>query len=290
MLTGSIYRWIFYLIANILRVPLAIELCERPWSLRKKSSIDFFLHPLKSVDGVIVISSFLRQWALKEKRRSKHLRILDLPILVDVEECESKQNQPGEGTCNIIFAGSSSYDTTIEFILESMVFVWEKYPNAKLILTGCREDDPRTEALQNELKNRNVCEKVVLAGYLPRPDLLSLYQSASALLIPLFDDIRSRARFPTKIGEYLCSGKPVVTNKVGEIPRYFTDGENAFICDPGNPRLYAHKIIDAVNPDNHKLAEMVGQNGKLLAKKTFDFRNHDQAIMEFFSVICNQLV
>jgi len=48
-----------------------------------------------------------------------------------------------------------------------------------------------------------------MAGFVPRPELLRLYRQSSLLLAPLFDDVRSEARFPTKIAEYLGSGRPV---------------------------------------------------------------------------------
>jgi glycosyltransferase involved in cell wall biosynthesis len=283
----SLYQWIFYLFSNSLRLPLVIELCERPWNFQRKHILDSFLHPLKSVDGVIVISSFLKEWVSKEKRRSKNLKILDLPILVDSGEYKSLEFRPDKRLYNIVFAASPGYRTTIEFIFDSMTLVWEKYSNARLVITGYREGVPETDWLRTQLDQRDISQKVTLAGYLPRPELLSLYQSASALLVPLFNDVRSKARFPTKIGEYLCSGRPIVTNNVGEIPKYFRDEENAFVCEPDNPNRYAYKIMDAIAPWNHELAEMVGKNGKDLAEKVFNYQSHEKSIVNFFSSICH---
>jgi glycosyltransferase involved in cell wall biosynthesis len=286
ILSRSLNRWIFYITAQILRVPLVIEICERPWVLKRERVIDTFLHPLKSVDGVIVISNFLREWVVKEKRRLKNLKILELPILVDFEETENVPFNRDDGMCNIVFAGSPVYKLTIEFILDSMIIVWEKYPDANLIITGYREGIPELDLLRAQLQQRNVTDKVKIAGYLRRPDLLSLYQSASALLIPLANDVRSKARFPTKIGEYLCSSKPIVTNSVGEIPRYFQDKENAFICDPDEPNLYAKKIMTAIDPRNREFSKMVGINGLHLAKNVFYYKSHSRAISDFFESIC----
>ena len=42
------------------------------------------------------------------------------------------------------------------------------------------------------------------------------------------DNIQAKGGFPTKLGEYLATGNPVVVTKVGEIPNYLIDGVNAF--------------------------------------------------------------
>ena len=81
------------------------------------------------------------------------------------------------------------------------------------------------------------------------PSFSSSTPAAHGLLIPLFDDVRSTARFPTKIGEYLASGRPIVTTAVGEMPRYFEDGVTAFISAPDDPQeLWREDRRTAVRP------------------------------------------
>src|SRR5207302_1804391 len=70
---------------------------------------------------------------------------------------------------------------------------------------------------------------------------------AAVLAIPLFDDVKSTARFPTKLGEYLASGRPVVTNGIGEIPRYLKDGVNAVIVPPGDARVFGQAIAEVLD-------------------------------------------
>src|SRR2546429_2660527 len=41
-------------------------------------------------------------------------------------------------------------------------------------------------------------------------------RDATALLLPLWDDDRSRTRMPNKLGEYLASGKPVIVGRRSE--------------------------------------------------------------------------
>ena len=106
--------------------------------------------------------------------------------------------------------------------------------------------------------------RVDLVGYLSREELLELYDRAYALPIPLFDDLRSRARFPTKIGEYLAAARPVVTNAVGEIPRYFTDGEDAVVCPPGDPVAFGDAVAGLLSDPAR--AARIGERGRRVAE------------------------
>ena len=55
--------------------------------------------------------------------------------------------------------------------------------------------------------------------------------NAKLLALARPDSIQAQGGFPTKLGEYLATGRPVVVTKVGEIPDYLEDGVNAFLSD-----------------------------------------------------------
>ena len=119
------------------------------------------------------------------------------------------------------------------------------------------------------MREPGLAARVDLVGYLSRAELLALYERAHALLIPLFDDQRSRARFPTKIGEYLAAARPVVTNSVGEIPRYFTDGVDAIVCPPGDPVAFGRAIADLLSDPAR--AALIGRRGRRVAETRFHY-------------------
>jgi len=60
----------------------------------------------------------------------------------------------------------------------------------------------------------------------------------------LFDDERSIARFPTKIGEYLAAARPVVTSSIGEVARYLEDATTAYLAAPGDAPAFGRKIVE----------------------------------------------
>jgi glycosyltransferase involved in cell wall biosynthesis len=284
MLVSTFGRWVFYLTAQILNLPLITEVCERPWTLIRENSYGSFrISPLWGVSGAVVISAFLEQWARQEAEQlNKEIAILKVPILVDVYE--QKPSEYSSGSPKVLFAGSPGYDQTLTFILEAMKHVWKSHPECQLVITGCRSSDPAGEWLANSIRVHNLEGLVELAGYLTRQELLERYSQASALLIPLFNDLRSKARFPTKIGEYLASCRPVVTNDVGEVSRYLVDNINAYICVPGEANLYGQKIVEAI--DNPRVAARIGLEGRRTAEQYFHYSIHSKRLGDFFRKLC----
>jgi glycosyltransferase involved in cell wall biosynthesis len=119
------------------------------------------------------------------------------------------------------------------------------------------------------------------AGFVPRTTLLQEYASASVLALPLFDDVQSQSRFPTKLGEYLASGRPVVTNRIGEIPQFLTDGVNAYLPEPGDVATFGQAIMRLL--EDPSTGQALGSAGRQVAEHHFHYANYGPALCEFFS-------
>jgi len=281
-------RAVFIGLLRSLGVPVVMELNERPWSLRDdRTSIEKRVSPLTGVAGVVSISSYLTEWARAEgARRGRPIGIAEVPILVDM--AEQPPPRPWPQYPMVLFAGAPEYDSTVDFIVQAMESVWERFPDCKLTITGGRPADPAAVSLSRHLASAHPGHdgRVLFVGYLTRSELLDLYQDATALLIPLFDDVRSKARFPTKIGEYLASARPVVSTTVGEMARYFVDGETAFLSRPGDARAYGERICSAIA--DTELARKVGAAGREVAREHFAYQLWGQSLFDFFGQVSEQ--
>jgi len=111
---------------------------------------------------------------------------------------------------------------------------------------------------------------------LPHDEAVAIMKSAACLVLARPDSQQARAGFPTKLGEYLATGVPVVVTKTGEIPRYLQDGVNAFLAEPGDIKGIADKI-SLVLSDGEKAAR-VGAEGRKVAERCFDWHNHAEAL------------
>jgi glycosyltransferase involved in cell wall biosynthesis len=256
------------------RFPVIIDLREAPWALKsKRTPVEKMVSPLWGADGVICISHFLKDWAEEENQRTgRNVRLIEVPILVDVNEIKPAAAPPTGKT--VLFAGSPVYDETLRFLVAAMELVWERHADCHLVITG-----GPTEATLG-LAARGKGGKVRHAGFVERSVLLREYAAATVLAVPLFDDVRSHARFPTKLGEYLASGRPVVTNRVGEIPRYLKDGVSACVTAPGDLAAFAEAICRLL--EHQTSAHAIGRSGRQVAEQHFHYANHGAKICELF--------
>jgi glycosyltransferase involved in cell wall biosynthesis len=267
-----------------LGVPAVTELNEVPgtygWAPARVAPV---LSQLFGVDGALVISAWLEQWAAAEAARlHRRVRLLEVPIVVDTDEVT-----PGERVTSpptFVYAASTEYLHDLSFVLRSLHGAWERFPEAGLLVTGMSrqraEDVIREQGFDADVGSG----RVTVCGYLSRPALLEVYREATALLIPLHDDLRSRARFPTKLGEYLAAGAPVVTCRVGEVERFLRDGESAFVAEPDEVASFAAKMVEVLEDKDR--AGAVAAEGRRVAERNFAYGAQGRRLRDFILEVC----
>jgi glycogen(starch) synthase len=104
-------------------------------------------------------------------------------------------------------------------------------------------------------------EGVQLVGALPHEQVLALFASARAVIVPsvVLDAC------PTVVLEAMAAGRPVVAADSGGIPDMVVDGETGFLVPPGDASALAH-AIDAVLSDP-KTAKAFGAAGHRRARE-----------------------
>ena len=276
----------FLALLRRLGVPVVREIDEIPWAYdRAKGLLARLWSPIDGMAGVIAISAELRDWALRQAHgRRRRLQVVEVPILVDLDE-QQPAPYPTDDPL-VVFAGAPGYESTIRFVFAAMAEVWRTHPECRLAVTGAQTGDPRSDWLRAAVREDGLGDRVDLVGYLDRAELLDLYARAHALLIPLFYDERSRARFPTKIGEYLAAARPVVTSDVGEIPRFFTDGVDALVRPAGEPVAFGRAVVELL--DDPARAALIGQRGRELAERRFHYTLYAEPLARLFATVCGR--
>jgi glycosyltransferase involved in cell wall biosynthesis len=117
-------------------------------------------------------------------------------------------------------------------------------------------------------------------------EVIRTMKGASCLVLARPDSLQARAGFPTKLGEYLATGRPVVVTKVGEIPDFLMDEVSAYLVDASGDRSdlaekIAEKILNVFS-DLEK-AEKIGVEGRTVALKCFDWRVYSLPLNEWLA-------
>ncbi len=172
----------------------------------------------------------------------------------------------------------------VDILIEAFSKVNKSINNCKLILFG--------EAIEADLAvlkkltfDLGLKDKVVFAGKVERAKIPDFLGNAKALVLARGNSARAEGGFPTKLGEYLSTGKPVVVTDVGEIGKYLKDRDSAFIAEPDNVDSFAAKMLEVF--DDYERALVVGDKGKIIAKEAFDYLVQSRRIDNFLKNIRN---
>jgi glycosyltransferase involved in cell wall biosynthesis len=130
-----------------------------------------------------------------------------------------------------------------------------------------------------QIEKLNLSEKIHYGGEINRNAIPSILLNAKLLVLPRPDSKQAQGGFPTKLGEYLASGKPVCATRVGEIPDYLIDNESVFFAEPGSVDSFADAISRSMNNPNQSIK--VGLNGKKVAETYFNKDIQSKLLFDF---------
>lgn len=236
-------------------------------------------------NGTLVISALIEERVRAAAQRLKRPLIIQrIPILVDVKEFHPAEPAPpclNQDIPQFVWCGGvAGYAQDVDFMIRALARVIQKGMKCQLtIVGGVREDDRRR--VMEYARSHGVADAVVLTGYIGDDQLDSLYRSAAALLLPLFDDDRSRTRMPTKLGGYLASATPVITCHVGDLTYLLSHERNAYIGPPGDELAFAENMCSVLR--DRVTARKIGAAGRRVCETEIHYEVHSARLADFFS-------
>jgi len=229
----------------------------------------------KSMDGLIVLSNYLKKQAIKNKVVPN--RILLLPHFIDLST-PIFQSPKDNSYIKIGFFGSATKERGFFDLIEAFRILNQKYGNMILIISGKLPDVIISEIqpILNELGNH-----LQFTGFISTEALKQMQQSCDILVNPPQNSIGSQAAFPTKFGEYFATAKPVVSTKTGDIINYFTNKKELVLVEPSSPPALADGIEFLIK--NEIEANRIGLNGYNWARANLDYLTNANKLLSFIS-------
>jgi glycosyltransferase involved in cell wall biosynthesis len=169
----------------------------------------------------------------------------------------------------------------VENAISAFSLISEKYPDLKFYIIGSAKSSLDYENLQKQVKELNLEERIKFTGQLQRDAVPEYICHAVLLILTRPNNVRAQGGFPTKLGEYLATGNPVVVTSVGDIPKYLIDGENAFVSNSADPTEFSLKMDQALS--NPEVSKAIGVRGRDLAYGIFNYKVQAKNIEHFLS-------
>ncbi len=109
------------------------------------------------------------------------------------------------------------------------------------------------------------CPGIFYTGSEPFERVKLYLQSADVLILKQENEATEMARWPIRFGDYLASGRPIATGKLGEVGRIVSEAKCGASVKPGNQRDLARAVLELLKEPG--MGEIMGRNARAMAEQ-----------------------
>ena len=244
--------------------------------LAQRMKESFRLWATRRATGMMVISK-----ALKEYYHKKGIHNIEIVnMFVDSSRFNIKQEDSRQdyiGYCGKV----SLYKDGVDTLIRAFSILHRKFPSLELWIIGGFESQRTETELRSLTKELRINDYVRFVGAVSPTEMPALLYGAKALTLARPENIQAKYGFPTKLGEYLATGKPVVVTNVGEIGDFLKDGINCKIAVPDDYHDFAEKLSWIF--ENYDEALVLGSRGRELTKSAFSSVEQCKVALSFMN-------
>jgi len=286
---------LFFFFTRLFRLPFVSTMDEYPCVVREPmryNALHRFLYlkgNFKLFDGMIIMTKRLMEYYGSFARINAPM--IHVPMTVDTTRFDSfscryvdKSDEQFIGYCGAF--DSVNNKDGIDILIKAFKKISDEFPSMKLYIIGGAIDRDKRAVTQLEklTVDLGLGGRVVFLGKIHRDKIPELLSRATVLALARPNSIQAESGFPTKLGEYLMTGRPVVVTAVGEILNYLTDRETAFIAKPDSVDSFAEKLEEVLSDLNH--AKKVGHAGREVALHHFNYKVQASRIEKYLLELC----
>jgi glycosyltransferase involved in cell wall biosynthesis len=278
---GNLFNVYIIFLCKLFKIRIVQEINE--WfhnDLNKKLEKRIMEGPLvKHCNGAIVISDAIKKNVLKI---NSNIKLLKIPVLEDFSLTNFDENHLDFDMKYCFWMGDvNSYLKDVLFIIKACAEVYKSGTSINFYVSGPYNIDAITKI--HEIANLHdlPVKNIKMLGYISETELKKYCQEAFLFIVPLWDDERSKSRFPTKIATFMQVGKPVISCGIGEIANLLTDSKNVLLYREGDYYDLAMKIIKLFN--DQTLYESISKESYIFASQQFNYLTYSQDLRSFLN-------
>ena len=277
-------KWLLRM-AFFSRVKVFTEITEHPFLTHHlyKKDREYVNHDLprkymarlKKASAVFVISEPLRKLFIENGLDKDKVHVVNM--FVDTSRFDNLQKKPTEKY--IAYCGTvSSYKDGVDLLIRAFAVFCKGNADYKLYIIGSFNSSQGEITIKQLVKQLDIEEKVVFTGKVSFKEIPQLLFDAEMMALARPNNLQARYGFPTKLGEYLATGNPVVVTTVGDIPKFIEDKKNGLLAAPDDINSFAEKMLwVAEHPEE---AKKIGNEGRLLCQKEFLYKTQCQVLLD----------
>ena len=283
------YNIPIYLIAKIFRIKTSKFVAElidksefRSSFIGKLKRFGFFFNFKflnKLSDKLIVFSFYLKNEYIKMGYNEN--KIMVQPNLTDFEYWKPTNT---ETKYTLGYSGAPYLKDGLYDLFKAISLLHNKSVNVTLLVIGDSTfGESLIPSLKVESKRLGLLEKVTFTGLVESSMVKQYLSECKILTITRPSNTQTKAGFPTKLGEYFATKRPVLATDFGDMNRYFTDGLDIIMAECGNPESIALKITWMLQ--NSEELELISQRGYDKAKQLLEYKKSVNKMINFLNFV-----
>lgn len=234
---------------------------------------------MKKCQKVFVISKRLKGYCIDNGIPTRNIEILNM--FVDCSRFTAIKETNTERY--IAYCGNGeNFKDGVDNLIKAFAIVAQKNSDIKLKIVGHGPQND-WESQCSLVREYGLEGRVNMLGKVSPDKIPSILINAEALALARPDNIQAAYGFPTKVGEYLATGRPVVLTRVGELDDFLEDGKSCLFAQPDSPEEFADKLFWVL--EHPFEATQIGANGKKVVEECFDNIHESYKVIEVLNKI-----
>jgi len=208
-------------------------------------------------------------------------RVLVLPSIEGWEELPAPVPQ-SKKHFRLVYVGALLQRDAPALLLDTMRILKVRGANVQLEIIGRYNCFPGGRSLANAIKADPALANVSLLGEMSDEQLAERLRAADGLILTRRNTRSEVYAFPTRLVEYLKTGRPVFVSNVGDIGMYLADGEQAILLPTDDAAAVAKRIQQVAESIDRGAA--IGLAGNRQGARVFDRKANAAKLLEFMGV------
>ena len=232
----------------------------------------------KYADGATAITIFLKNKLLELGFDKHNILIHRMGCIVDNSKLENKEKArqrlslpQGKILCTYL---GRIYKRDLQLLHDSFQLIFQTRIDIELLIVG-----------DIDTKLRIPFKGIRYLGKVERETYRDLCNATDFFVLPMMHSQTNMARWPSKIGDYLSFGKPIVSTKVSDFEEIFLNNDIGILSKLDSPEAYAQAIHRMIN--SKSFWKKWGENSYNYAKNNLDWNIISCKLIEFYQKIIN---
>lgn len=235
-----------------------------------------YCHCIAQFDKVFTISTYIKKFFADRGLENDKLQVY--PMIVDPHRFDGVEKQD-VGYRYIAYCGNlQDSKDGVSDLIEAYGTTECAKERFKLLLIGKKPSEKEMTIYNAAIKKHNLSDKVIFTGQVQYYDMPQMLKNADILALCRPANHQAEGGFPTKLGEYLSTGNPVLVTNVGDMELYIKDGVNGYVSKAGDVRMFRDKLDYIAT--HYDEAITVGEKGTELVYYLFNYKVQTAKVLE----------